>query len=86
MHTIRVNIGTGAFVLLPVDDPAIRPAGLLAGISQSDAQSASYYIEGTVNGGASALKWAAQRYGISGIEEQLHDLARDGHGPAAVPE
>jgi glycerol kinase len=71
MQTIRVNIGTGAFVLLPVDDPAERPAGLLAGISQSDAQGASYYIEGTVNGAAAALKWAAQQYGIHGIEKHL---------------
>ncbi|MDH3981254.1 MAG: FGGY family carbohydrate kinase, partial [Gammaproteobacteria bacterium] len=49
-NTIMINIGTGAFVLLPVEDPATRPAGLLAGISHSSAQSASYYIEGTVNG------------------------------------
>jgi glycerol kinase len=71
MQTIRVNIGTGAFILLPVNDPAARPEGLLAGISQSDAQGASYYIEGTVNGAAAALKWAAQQYGISEIENQL---------------
>ena len=71
MDTIRVNIGTGAFVLLPVDDPAIRPDGLLAGISQSDEQGASYYIEGTVNGAAAALKWAEQHYDITNIEEYL---------------
>ena len=71
MNTIRVNIGTGAFVLLPVDDPATRPDGLLAGVSQSDEQGASYYIEGTVNGAAAALKWAEQQYDITDIETHL---------------
>jgi len=71
METIRVNIGTGAFVLMPVNDPATRPDGLLAGISQSDGQGASYYMEGTVNGAAAALTWAKQQFDISGLEEKL---------------
>jgi glycerol kinase len=71
MNTIRINIGTGAFVLMPVNDPGTRPDGLLAGISKSDTQGANYYIEGTVNGAAAALKWAKQRFNISGLEEKL---------------
>ena len=71
MNTIRVNIGTGAFVLLPVNDPATRPDCLLAGISQSNLQGASYYIEGTVNGAAAALEWAKQQFDITGLEEKL---------------
>ena len=70
-NTVTVNIGTGAFVLLPTDDPCLRPDGLLAGISYSDEQSGSYYIEGTVNGAASALEWAASFFGLSDIEQQL---------------
>jgi len=70
-NTILVNIGTGAFVLLPVADLAIRPAGLLAGISYSDRDTASYYIEGTVNGAAAALKWAAERLAVNDLESQL---------------
>jgi glycerol kinase len=69
--TILVNIGTGAFVLLPVDDLAARPAGLLAGISQSDKDAASYYIEGTVNGAAAALKWAAGKFSVSDLDTRL---------------
>jgi len=69
--TILVNIGTGAFVLLPVADPDARPAGLLAGISHSDADSGRYYLEGTVNGAAAALEWAAQRFALSGLEPRL---------------
>ena len=54
--TIVVNIGTGAFVLLPVTDPAARPDGILAGISMSQDHAANYYVEGTVNGAAATPK------------------------------
>ncbi len=60
--TITVNIGTGAFVLLPVTDPGSCPKGLLAGLSRSNLQYCDYYAEGTVNGAGAALEWAAQRY------------------------
>ena len=70
-NTITVNIGTGAFILLPVKNSSIKPDGLLAGISCSDEQSGSYYIEGTVNGAAAALKWAANSFGLGDIEQQL---------------
>ena len=70
-NTILVNIGTGAFVLLPIDDTDARPAGLLAGISHSDGKTASYYIEGTVNGAAAALKWAVNQFAVHDMESQL---------------
>ena len=70
-NTILVNIGTGAFVLLPVDDLTARPAGLLAGISHSDKDAASYYVEGTVNGAGAALQWAAEEFKVSDLESRL---------------
>jgi len=70
-NTVTVNIGTGAFVLLPTDDPLTRPDGLLAGISYSDAQTGNYYIEGTVNAAAAALEWAAGSFALSDVEQQL---------------
>ena len=70
-NTVTVNIGTGAFVLLPTDDPSTRPDGLLAGISHSDAQFGSYYIEGTVNAAAAALEWAARSFALNDVEQQL---------------
>jgi len=69
--TLLVNIGTGAFVLLPVKDPAVCPAGLLAGISHSDADGGRYYLEGTVNGAAAALDWAARHFGLDKLETRL---------------
>ena len=76
-NTITVNIGTGAFALLPVSDPSTRPDGLLAGISYSNEQTGSYYIEGTVNGAAAALKWAANSFGLSEVERQLSGWLED---------
>jgi len=76
-NTIVVNIGTGAFVLLPVDDLAAQPTGLLAGISHSDKDAASYYVEGTVNGAGSALKWAAGEFNVSDLESRLSDWLED---------
>jgi glycerol kinase len=70
-NTILVNIGTGAFVLLPVADLTARPAGLLAGISHSDKDTASYYLEGTVNGAGAALNWAAERFAVDELESHL---------------
>ena len=81
-NTIVVNIGTGAFVLLPVSDPDSRPEGLLAGISQSSTQSASYYVEGTVNGAAAALEWAAGQYEVTWEEEKLAEWLEEITAPA----
>ena len=70
-NTLMINIGTGAFVLLPTDEPVARPAGLLAGISHSDAGTGRYYIEGTVNGAGAAVKQLARQFGIEDITTTL---------------
>ena len=80
-NTILVNIGTGAFVLLPTDAPARRAEGLLAGISSSDKDTAHYYIEGTVNGGAAAITWAAKNLSIADDELQLPRWLEDTQSP-----
>jgi len=70
-HVLTVNIGTGAFVLMPIADPGQCPEGLLAGVSRSDMHTCDYYVEGTVNGAAVALEWAAQRYRLQDWPAQL---------------
>ncbi|MGB5261787.1 MAG: FGGY family carbohydrate kinase [Gammaproteobacteria bacterium] len=69
--TLIVNIGTGAFVLMPVDNPRDRPDGLLAGISHSEPDSARYYLEGTVNGAAAAVRQVASQYHAGDLRTQL---------------
>ena len=71
--TLIVNIGTGAFVLMPTGDPQNRPAGLLAGISHSEADSGRYYIEGTVNGAAAAIDAIASQFNLTDLKTSLPD-------------
>ncbi|MGB7933167.1 MAG: FGGY family carbohydrate kinase [Gammaproteobacteria bacterium] len=63
--TLVVNAGTGAFVLLPTGDSRRSHPELLSGLSRSDGRTADYYLEGTVNGAASALDWVANQYRIA---------------------
>jgi glycerol kinase len=67
-----VNIGTGAFVLLPTGNSKVPHEKLLTGISMSSqSDKKQYYIEGTVNGAAAALAWAEQRYNFDNLEVEL---------------
>ncbi len=83
--TLVANIGTGAFVLLPVDTLSARPAGLLAGLSRSDATHAHYYLEGTVNGAAAAVSRLVKERGIEDIRTYLPGwLARTDNPPLFI--
>jgi glycerol kinase len=66
-----VNIGTGAFALLPTGNVARAHPALLSGISCSDNEAAEYFLEGTVNGAGAALDWVAERYRVADWPAQL---------------
>lgn len=75
--TAIINIGTGAFVLVPTGTKRVPHKRLLSGLAGSDAKSREYTIEGTVNGAGAAIKWAASAWQINDISTQLSDwLAR----------
>jgi glycerol kinase len=80
--TAYVNAGTGAFaqrVLARAPDYAPR---LLTGIVLQDAPTLLYALEGTVNGCASALEWAAAELGEPQLLARLPDwLAREDAAP-----
>jgi glycerol kinase len=66
-HSLRVNLGTGAFILAPLTMDKIASAefecsGLLASISGGDNAQTAYSIEGTVNGAGAALDWLQQQF------------------------
>jgi len=63
-HTIRVNIGTGAFVLSPTGGDCRPHPKLLAGLSRSSDHTADYFIEGTINGAGAAVLWIADKYNL----------------------
>ena len=70
-NTLLVNMGTGAFVLMPTATNCHWQPDLLTGISRSDARSADYYIEGTVNGAGSAITWVEKHHAVSGWQQRL---------------
>lgn len=59
-----VTLGTGAFVQRVAARLPARADGLLRGLAYRDAGEAVYTLEGTVNGAASALDWAAGELGL----------------------
>ncbi|MDX1414421.1 MAG: FGGY family carbohydrate kinase [Candidatus Promineifilaceae bacterium] len=69
--TAMINLGTGAFVLLPTGTKRVPHTRLLSGLAGSDARDREYTIEGTVNGAGAALKWAASTWQIKDINSQL---------------
>ncbi len=79
--TAYVNIGTGAFIQRVVQTPQ-RVNGLLSGIVLQDGASATYTLEGTVNGAGSALTWASQIFAITDLDAQLSEwLSSDTEPP-----
>jgi glycerol kinase len=74
--TCIVNIGTGAFVLLPTGKRLIDHPRLLASIATSTATHATYLLEGTVNSAGAAIQWAAEKWSEPNLTQQLaHWLA-----------
>jgi glycerol kinase len=63
-HSIYINLGTGAFALVPLDHDVQQAAPLLRSVLCSNAQQLTYALEGTVNGAAGALHWLAERSGL----------------------
>jgi len=61
---IYINLGTGAFALAPLKQDLPTAAPLLRSVLCSNDQQLTYALEGTVNGGASALQWLAERSGL----------------------
>jgi len=59
-----INIGTGAFVVFDTRDRPTFHSKLLTGITDSDAHTGAYCMEGTVNGAGAALRWACEAWGI----------------------
>jgi glycerol kinase len=71
--TAIINLGTGAFILVPTGDRLLRHDTLLTGLTDSDARSNDYTLEGTVNGAGAALSWAGDQLGLGPIRDHLDD-------------
>ena len=60
-NTAYINLGSGGFVLYPIEEVQLR-APLLTSIGYTDAQTSRYFLEGTVNGAGNALNWIKEQY------------------------
>ncbi len=69
-----VNLGTGAFVIVPTGVAPVRVDRLLTGILDSDADGASHMVEGTVNGAGAAFTWAERRHRLEPLAPRLDHL------------
>ncbi len=69
--TFIVNIGTGAFVLLPTGSTPVHHPRLLASVANSTTDSATYLLEGTVNGAGAAIQWAAEEWDQPDLSHNL---------------
>ncbi len=56
-----VNVGSGAFILLPTGKRLLHSGNLLTGLFRSCGEHTEYLLEGTVNGAGSALQWLSQQ-------------------------
>jgi glycerol kinase len=70
-HTIRVNIGTGAFALATTGGECPVHPQLLTGLACSSDREAGYFIEGTINGAGASLQWMASRLALTEWETSL---------------
>jgi glycerol kinase len=82
VDTAYVNIGSGAFVQRPVGSAPVFTQRLLSSIVMRDREQASYVLEGTVNGAATALDWFTEEVGLTDWQRQLPQwLAQDSAPP-----
>lgn len=83
--TAIVNIGTGAFIMLPTGKNLVQHPSLLSGLARSGEDWGEYIIEGTVNGAGAALNWAANEWKLPGIIRCLSGwLSREGEIPLFI--
>lgn len=68
--TAYINIGSGAFVLIPNETPDITHS-LLTSIAYSSADQSHYFQEATINGAGTALNWIRKRSDIANWWDQL---------------
>ena len=79
--TAYFNAGTGAFVQRPCASAPDELPRLLASIAFDDGQSATYVVEGTINGAGSAVRTVAKELGLGEVEGELEGFLRSATDP-----
>ncbi|HEC15883.1 MAG TPA: hypothetical protein ENI99_04810 [Sedimenticola sp.] len=79
--TAAINLGTGAFILMPCDAAGAASTPLLRGIAMSNGGACRYLVEGTVNGAGAALSWVQRQWPVDGLFGKLDDWLHDIQSP-----
>jgi glycerol kinase len=84
-RTAIVNIGTGAFILLPTGKKLFQHPSLLGGLARSNSKWGEYIIEGTVNGAGAAIERAEKEWNLPGMIRSLPGwLSKGGKVPLFI--
>ena len=78
--TALINLGSGAFILRPMQENTSSKKQL-TGIACSDDNTVSYLREATINGAGSALNCVAEQYDIHGIKQRLPEWIKTVENP-----
>jgi glycerol kinase len=80
-----VNIGSGAFILVPTRTKMMRHPALLTSLANSSENRIDYIIEGTVNGAGAAIAWASNQWNLPDMDKHLSTwLTREGDPPLFI--
>jgi glycerol kinase len=80
-ETLIVNVGTGAFAILPTGNQPVHHPRLLTAIANSTVDGATYLLEGTINGAGAALEWVSELLGVDKPSHQLDAWVPAVHAP-----
>jgi glycerol kinase len=70
-ETGYVNVGTGAFISRPSGHSMVYARRLLTSVIYSEDSESQYVLEGTVNGGGSAIEWMQNNYPVEDLWSKL---------------
>ncbi len=70
-ETAYINVGTGAFISRPSGHSMLYARRLLTSVIYSEDDSSQYVLEGTVNGGGSAIEWMQQHQPVEDLWNKL---------------
>lgn len=80
-----INMGTGVFVQRLQQNSTAVPAQLLKSLVVTGQNETYYTIEGTINGGASALDWFAQQYQVQDWQKESSAWLQKKYSTSQIP-
>ena len=80
-ETAYINVGTGAFISRPSGHSMIYARRLLTSVIYSEDSESQYVLEGTVNGGGSAIDWMQKHFPVEDLWKKLPEWLKTETNP-----